>query len=177
LGTETIFIYAAPPVFLAVKRFWWLLLLLCLLGAMLGRYLWFPFTSISRLRRWIQGVHPTIKGVVSFFLLVLLAMALAPLIKHVAVDRADEKWDRVGVRIQASVAKPEERNTEYADYKSCAERRVLDMIFADKNVYYLLCISEINEAAGAVYEVRRTDSRLASVRPARRSLATKGGKR
>lgn len=28
LGTETIFIYAAPPVFLAVKSFWWLLLLL-----------------------------------------------------------------------------------------------------------------------------------------------------
>lgn len=174
LGVESIFVYAAPPVFWAVKSYWWIPLALILFGGLLCRYWKLPVTLFCRLRGLTKGAHPTVEGVASFLLLILLAMAMAPLIKHVAVERATVKWDRVGVRIQAAVGQPEEATTQFADYKSCMERRALDLIFADKNAYYLLCISEINNATGAVYEVRRTDARLASVRPARKNQTGTG---
>ena len=72
------------------------------------------------------------------------------------------------MRIQATVDKPAETFNAYEDYKSCMDRRALDLIFADHDGYFLLCVADINETGGTVFEVRRDDSKLVSVRTVRR---------
>jgi len=60
-----------------------------------------------------------------------------------------------------------EKSAWYDSYKRCAGRRGLDLIFADKDAYYMLCISSVDDSSALVFEVRR-DAGLASVRFARR---------
>jgi hypothetical protein len=164
LGVESIFIFAAPPVFWALTRYWWIVLLLVIvIGALLWRFESVYFTGATTLRRF-----PAISGFAFFLILMVLAMAVAPVVKRAAVERANEKWGRVGVRIQAAVDKTGAFSLQYLDFTQCMDRRALDLIFSDKSVSYLLCVSEINDSTGVVYEVRRTEPRLASVRQVRR---------
>jgi hypothetical protein len=176
LGVEAIIIYAVPPTLSVIKRYWWLvaLVLLAAYGLMAYRHLIrLPRLNPNFYER-IRTLHPLSKGVTWFFVLVAVVVVSAPLIQHVAIQRADDKWTRAGIPLQAPIEEPREATAEYKDYKTCIERRALDLVFADKNVYYLLCVSEINDDAGVVYEVRRTDSKLASVRWSRRRPSREG---
>lgn len=178
LGIETIFIYSAPPVVWAAKTFWYVIVLIALLIAVIvAKWHRIPLrlrTGLEAIGARIKKISPIARGLGVCVLLILFAILSAPLVKKVANDRASEKWDRVGVRIQATVDKPEKTFAQYEDYKSCMDRRVLDLIFADRDGYYMLCISEINETNGVVYEVRRDASTLASVRSIHRGHHTRG---
>lgn len=173
LGVETIFIYAAPPVAKAAKGSWLVIALVVLLAVVLvatwrrmPNNLRFGFRKL----RMFEAVPPVLFGVGLVVSLMLLAAISASVTRGVALEHASERWDRVGVRIQAAAAEPTSLQVRYADYKLCVERRALDLIFADKNSYFMLCISEINDANGVVYEVRREGSSFASVRSIQRRL-------
>src|SRR5204863_68697 len=96
--------------------------------------------------------------------LVGLAALLEPGIRTAAEQVADRKWNTEGIRMEAIAAKEGTGNNPWQDnYKRCGDRRALDLIFADKETYYMLCISTFDKVQGVVYEVRR-DAGLVSVR-------------
>jgi hypothetical protein len=53
-------------------------------------------------------------------------------------------------------------------YDSCSARRALNLIFADKETYVMLCVDKYDAGSGVVYEVR-PENGLISVRMIRRS--------
>lgn len=172
LGLETIFIYSAPPTVWVVRSHGWALLIwivFALVTVVAISALWqnLPIWLTSPLKkaaRFYSTLSSIAKGLVAFVLLMAVLLLLSPLIKASAIARASEKWDRVGVLIQATVDEPEHASSQYRDYVTCSERKGLDLIFADRNGYFMLCLSEIDEASAAVFEVRRDDATLASVR-------------
>ena len=59
---------------------------------------------------------------------------------------------------------PEGKDRAWHDnYRRCSGRRALDLLFSDKESYYMLCISSVDKTDGIVFEVRR-ETGLVSVR-------------
>jgi len=170
LGVEAILIYAVPPTLSVVRHYWLPVLAILVVAYFLMAYKhllpWLRMNPNFYAR--IRGLHPVAKGVAWFLVLVLAVAILTPLIQSVAIQRADDKWTRTGTRLRAPIEAPT-TSSSYEDYQSCMSRLGLDLVFADKNVYYLLCVSQINDDSGVVYEVRRAESKLASVRWSRRN--------
>ncbi len=171
LDLQTIFIYSYPPIRMLWLSYWgWVLLGVGALasGIWVVRLRTTP-AARNALARWIFGVSTVSQGLRLFFAVSILAVLLVPAVRTNAVQAADRKWVSEGIRVEAIVKEPEkgEKSAWYESYKRCASRRALDLVFADKDAYYMLCISGVDESSGIVYEVRR-DSGLASVRFARR---------
>jgi hypothetical protein len=127
----------------------------------------------TRLYRLVSEASALVHGLSLFVILVFVAFVSTPTIRSVAAQAAAEEWmGAVDVRlpVEALVKEPESKQSGtnessewYGHYKSCTERRGLDLIFADKGSYYLLCISPDEDKQGIVFEVRR-ETGLASIR-------------
>jgi len=174
LGTESIVIYSVPPTLAILKGYGWLLALALLVVylATAYRHLIPVPGAATRVLALAEPLRSVSNVVVWLLVFAAIVAVLSPLIHRVAIERADDKWTRTGIRLQTPLEPQSGSAVAYQDYRSCMERRALDLVFADKNVYYLLCVSEINDDAGVVYEVKRSDSKIASVRWSRRNPAT-----
>jgi hypothetical protein len=116
-----------------------------------------------------------VHGLVLFTILALVAVASIPTIRSVAAEAANEKWTgAVDVRLPVQVLIKESESKESGtkesnewldNYKTCSStaRRGLDLIFADKGSYYLLCTSPDDSTQGIIFEIRR-ETGLASIR-------------
>lgn len=171
LDIQTIFIYAYPPIRLLWLSYWgWALLavLVLFVSILVVRKVTTPATR-SWLAGWIRGTTVLGQGLRLFVVISLMAVLLVQVVRPYAVQAADRKWVSEGVRLEALVKDPDgkEKSAWYDSYKRCAGRRGLDLIFADKDAYYMLCISSVDDSSALVFEVRR-DAGLASVRFARR---------
>jgi hypothetical protein len=99
----------------------------------------------------------TAQVLVMFAILAALAVISTPMIHWAAAEVANRKWASEGIRMEAISKKPEskEKSSWEDNYKLCSNRRALDLILADKESYYMLCISSMDSTAAIVYEVRR----------------------
>jgi hypothetical protein len=125
-------------------------------------------------RRLIEA-PALVHGLGLFAILAFVAVVSIPTIRSVAAQAANEKWaGAVDVRLPVQVLVKESESKESGtkesnewldNYKSCSstERRGLDLIFADKGSYYLLCTSPDDRTQGIIFEVRR-ETGLASIR-------------
>lgn len=167
LGIETIFIYAWPPIKILVSSYWYvgvgLFALLASLRWLDKRYGLALGASLSRLRLNIGQASLVAQGLYLFVTLILIAFLLTPLIQLAAARQADQKWEYDGILIQALLSESDRKLAQHANYRLCSERRALDLIIADRDSYYMLCKSAINQVNAAVYEVRR-EFGLTSVR-------------
>jgi hypothetical protein len=160
-GLETIFIYSWPPI-ARLARMHWLLMILCLavllvlIGWLNGRT-WSPF-------RRVPFVAPVLCLVAA---IAVVGFILTPFIADSARHQADEKWTRQGIPIDAIVHDPDPKQSQYVNYRVCADRDGLDLIIADRDGYYMMCRSRIEQEA-VVYEVRR-EFGLVSVRRLKRT--------
>jgi len=215
LGVETVLIYAVPPIFWLCGRNVLIVaaLMLLLIGAT-GWLLWRLHKLHSRAAHAASpgghAPHPVLhllafalKGGWMLVTTLLVAAALMPALKSVALARAGAAWRDDSVSIKVIVDRPDKLSktadsrqtiqsherrelehsqravkpeaaykpvidsvpdTAYDDYDTCQQSRRLHLVFSDSDRYFLLCTSEIDPERGAVYEVRREDSALASVR-------------
>jgi hypothetical protein len=184
IGIQTIFVYAFPPIRLLLNSCWdwllinwlWVLIILSAVFAMVWVCTRFLSPSaahaVGRLvRRCGQLIpkSPLGQGVGTLLAVMALVFLTSPLIRKAAFAQADLKWVAEGVRLDAVLRESDakERSATLVNYKTCSERRALDLIFADRSAYYLLCISSVDPSNAVVFEVRR-DGGLASVRYVRR---------
>jgi hypothetical protein len=166
LDIQTIFIYAYPPIHYFGTAYWYWILLT--IAAILLARRFAPHRIRVKLDAFYNtacAAPPIAKGLELFGVLVVLAFLSVPFVQSDAERAADRKWISEGVRIEAMVKEPEskEKSGWYDNYKLCAGRRALDLIFSDKDAYYMLCTSSVDETSALVFEVRR-DAGLASVR-------------
>ena len=169
LDIQTILIYAYPPIKAFVASYWHLALVTIaalLISVWLARR-YAPRAVKDKLAAFYKGVRgssPITQGFQLFVVLLTLAFLAVPIVRTEAAQAADRKWVSEGVVIEAMVKEPEtkEKSVWYDSYKRCASRRALDLIFADKDAYYMFCISGLDETA-LVFEVRR-EVGLVSVR-------------
>jgi hypothetical protein len=153
LDIQTILIYSVPPIQILAKAFWyWIALGVLLLAGLMWLVRWLKLSAVLQV-------------FILFGVLAILAVMLEPSIRQTAEQVADRRWTNVGISMQAMVNKPEGTGdaTWQDNYKRCSDRGALDLIFADKESYYMLCISGVDKARAVVYEVRR-DVGLVSVR-------------
>lgn len=167
LGVETIFIYSAPaatwllktkwPWFVGIAVFWGIVVLWsCHLRGGIS-----PSVT-SFLRKFFMFWY--VQAIATFIGVTLLTMMIAPIVQKAAVTHVTEMWGRAGIKIRAMVESSESGSDERRDYETCKKRDGLQLVFGDKNGYFMLCTSEIDDMDGVIYEVRRQDSALASVR-------------
>lgn len=167
LGVETVFIYAAPAAIWLLKEQWpWLIGIALLVG---GLALWSRRPRNLPRRLVTSGPRVLfmtwyVQAVALFISTTLLAMFISPFVKEAALVRAAQRWDRSGIKIRAMANSLESGAVEQQDYGTCMRRDGLQLIFADKSGYYMLCAGEIDKTIGMIYEVRRDNSVLASVR-------------
>ena len=182
LGVETVLIYAAPPLFHLCAAYWpWLLALLLVLAAV---SIWLVLrlqaqhtNAVSGATSHAGGLVPVrpghvwqpmlaflLKGLWAFVIMVGLALLLTPGLKDFAAAKARITWRDDSMPIEVRVEAPEKSDSLHDNYRTCQEARHLHLVFSDKDRYFLLCTSTIDPDRGAVYEVRREDSALASVR-------------
>jgi len=170
---ETTLIYAAPPMEWIFRTYW----LVVVLGvASLSFFILSPAARVLRVRSGLAAAlkamsraTPLVNGLGAFATLALIAVLLAPMIRAAAISRADEKWTHVGVPIETMIELENATSVRHGDYESCQSRRALNLIMADNSGYFMLCVGELNDSAGLVYEVRRDPMKLSSVRRVRRS--------
>lgn len=170
LGLETVLIYAAPALTWLLREHWvWLGLgLLVLFSA--------AFTVLPQ--RWkdpgkkvcaffaqrVGSLPRALRVLLALVLIGVFAMALAAKIRQAATSHAIDRWTLASVKIQAPAMAPGRETAQHQDYDVCLQRKGLDLLIADTASYFMLCPSEIDDTMGAVYEVRRDNSALASVR-------------
>lgn len=166
LSVEAVLIYAAPPLFWAWQEHWLAAVSAVLLVAVGYAVLRFSGKA-RRIRELVKGLldeQPALLRLLSVFLIAgAFVLSLSPFVKASAYARASQRWDQTGVKTQV-LLRSSERSRHGDDFQACLERRALELIFADRERYFLLCISELNAAYGALYEVRRSDPGIASVR-------------
>ena len=182
LGVETVLIYAAPPLF----SLWSAHKLM--LGLGLFMLLVVSALLVWRIQRhhgsssggaaghvaatapvrpeyvWLPTVTFVLKGLWAFVVMVGLAFLLTPALRDFANGKARVTWQDDSMPIEVTVEAPEKPDPLHDNYRTCQEARHLHLVFSDKDRYFLLCTSAIDPDRGAVYEVRREDSVLASVR-------------
>ena len=179
LGVETVLIYSAPPLFSLVSAYQ-LTLILALIallvasGVLVWRLQRHHASSTASHAAAPAAVHPEyvwmpmlafiLKGLWAFVVMVSLAFALTPGLRNFAAGKARLTWRDDSMPIEVRVAEPEKPDAMHDNYRTCQEARRLHLVFSDKDRYFLLCTSAIDPDRGAVYEVRRDDSSLASVR-------------
>jgi len=176
LDLETILVYAAPPLS-AVFGDHWVLWVLFIVVALIAR------AMIDRQRRKAAAaaaaagvpapvVHdtrePLVHGLVALALLIVLVRAAVPYVKDLAQERARDRWERLAVRIQTVLKEGEPRSGAQKNYATCLEQGRLDLLFADRNRYFMLCRSTVDTSVGLIFEVARDEAALVSVREARR---------
>jgi len=108
-----------------------------------------------------------LKGLWALVTMVCLVTLLRPALRDIAIARAQAAWDMNGVAIRAIVEQPEKDDPSYllyAGYQTCMAARRLHLVFSDRNRYFMLCKGDPDFGSAALYEVRREDSALASVR-------------
>jgi hypothetical protein len=191
LDIQTIFLYFLPPIRLLAKFIWdgflanlylagGLLVLIAIAAVLfkqcapghfqsLGQRLSTSFNNLRELFASLQTASVIVQCLLVFVLLVSLAIIAVPVIRSTAGYAADRQWVTRGTMIAAMIKKADEMQSSswFDNYKACSERRALNLIFADKETYFMLCIDKYDASFGVVYEVRR-DAGLASVRPVTR---------
>ena len=168
--TQTIFIYSVPPFRMFLLSFWhWLLLGIMVLAVIMWLSRKFATQKakhkLASCLTWFRRGSPLKKGLGIFAGLLLLIALFHPVIRWSATEAANRKWDAQGIRIQAMIKNsiPREESAWEENYKRCSSRQALDLIFSDKESYYMLCISSHDKTSAVVFEVRR-DVGLTSVR-------------
>lgn len=168
LGLETVLIYAAPALTWLLRENWVWLGLLVLFSA--------AFTVLPQ--RWkdpgqrvcaffaqrVGSLPRALRVLLALVLIGVFAMALAAMIRQAATSHAIDRWTLASVKIQAPAMVPGRETAQHQDYDVCLQRKGLDLLIADTASYFMLCPSEIDDTMGVVYEVRRDNSALASVR-------------
>jgi hypothetical protein len=170
LEIQTIFIYSFPPIRTFLGLYWvWIAIGILVVSISIALARRFANEAVkkrlSALWKRIRGASPIAQGLGLFAALLFLAILAVPIIRSEAVEAASQKWLTEGVRIEAMVKPLEakEQSPWYDNYEQCANRRALDLIFADKDAYYILCKSTVDERSAIVFEVRR-DVGLTSIR-------------
>jgi len=182
LGVETVLIYSAPPLFSLVSAYKLALIagliVLALASAGLVWRLQVHHSSAASGAAghagastaaqpeyvWLPTVTFILKGLWAFVVMVGLAFVLTPALRNFATGKARLTWRDDSLPIEVRVEEPEKPDAMHDNYRTCQEARHLHLVFSDKDRYFLLCTSTIDPDRGAVYEVRREDSSLASVR-------------
>lgn len=180
LGIPTIFVYAFPPIRLLFNSCWdwflinWHWVLIISIGglAMVWAIKRLMTPSMARTHNWLSRTRakliprsPLGQGIGMLLTLVMLFFLAAPFIRMAALQQADQKWVGEGVRLDAVLKEfdAKERPAAVVNYNLCSKRRALDLVFADRSAYYMLCISSKDPSSAVVFEVRR-EGGLASVR-------------
>lgn len=174
LDTRTIFIYSVPPFRLFLLSFWrWLLFGIAIVVVTVGLARKFASQGtkirLAAYIHWVRRGSLIKRGLGIFAGLLLLIALFHPIIRWSAAEAANRKWESEGIRIQAMITDSNQRERSAWDenYKLCGKRQALDLIFSDRESYYMLCISSHDKTTAIVYEVRR-DVGLSSVRLIRR---------
>lgn len=169
LDLQTILLYSLPPFKILFSAYWpwilggfflaWLLAQLC--RGIPARYR----VRIGSTTSWAPKLPLLVRVPAILVLLFLAVIACAYAIRVAALQNADDKWTSEGTRIEAMVkaAEGEGKSNIHSNYRSCNERRALDLIISDKEAYYILCISRVEPKSAIVFEVRRSTG-LASAR-------------
>jgi hypothetical protein len=113
---------------------------------------------------WLPTLTFMLKGLWAFVVMVGLAFLLTPALRNFALGKAQVTWRDDSMPIEVVAEDPGKPDTLHDNYQTCRDARHLHLVFSDKDRYFLLCTSAIDPDRGAVYEVRREDSALASVR-------------
>jgi hypothetical protein len=155
LDIQTVLIYSFPAIRGLISSYWYLVLIAVLaLVAIIWVLLRFNVPLI-------------VEGLVVFAFLICTAVLSYPFIRSVAEGAAKQNWPAAGARISAMSKGPEGEGAIgrrfYAYYMACSDRDGLNLIFADKESYYMLCSSTKQGTTGLVFEVRR-DVGVVSVR-------------
>lgn len=175
---ETVLMYAAPPIFA-----------LCSAHSAAAGIILVGLVVCSLLLYWLthrrhktssaaaavpaaphavlQASGFVLKGLWALAATVIVATLLRPALRDIAIAKAQDNWKSAAVAIQAPVEEPQKGDPLaglYENYKTCLLSRHLRMVFSDRDRYFILCIAKNNAATGALYEVRREDSALTSVR-------------
>jgi hypothetical protein len=160
LDLQTIFIYSVPPL-RALMGLYWLWAFMLVLVALIWVFQW----MLPQFYRRIIELPAIVLGLGLFAIVASAAVASVPMIRSVAADAAGRKWSGgTGLPIEAIVKEPEGKDRSWQDnYERCSSRRALDLIFSDKESYYMLCISNVEKTTAVVFEVRR-ETGLVSVR-------------
>jgi hypothetical protein len=166
LDVQTIFIYSFPVIraLIDAHMAWITVFALALVLAVLFALI-LPRAWIEAAERRARLAAPWILALVVFIAIPVAAAWSIPGIRSTAHGAADRKWTSEGVAMDAALHRGDaagkvrwERN-----YRECASRRALDLIFSDKAAYYLLCASTVDKRSALVFEVRR-EGGLSSVR-------------
>lgn len=162
LDIQTILIYSFPPIQILTRSWWhWLLLaavaLLVIVWSvrrLMGQDM---KENLANFCKRARCASPIAQGLGLFVILLILVVVFVPIIGSAAAQAANRKWLSEGVRIEAVVKEPDPKGKSawYENYNRCASRRALDLIFADKESYYMLCISSFDKTSALVFEVRR----------------------
>jgi hypothetical protein len=169
IDIQTILIYSFPPIGILVRAFWLTALVVLIILVAIG---WIAILRVrkatlqklknvyDRLRHASTALH----ALYIYFIVVIIAVPAVPAIRWAAFDAANQKWASDDLHIDAMIKETENSKSAWVDgYKKCSERHALDLIMADKESYYMLCVSSVDPSSGVVYEVRR-DVGLVSVR-------------
>ena len=162
LDLQTMFIYSVPPL-RAVMSLYWLWGIVLAIVVLIWMLQWI----VPRFYRRVIELPAIVYGLTLFGIFASLAVASVPMIRLVATDAANRKWSSgpPGIPMEAIAKEVDAKDGSlwYNNYRKCSKRRGLDLIFADKASYYMLCISQDDKALGVVFEVRR-EAGLVSVR-------------
>lgn len=165
LDVHTVLIYSVPPLLTFLAWLAGFAAVLLILAWLAHRFLQTEYQTgleaVKKITTRFRAYSPWAMGAVA----ILVAICSFPLIRHFAQSRADQKWDIPGIDLTAFLDEGRSGVSWpwYAQYADCATRQVLDLVFADRKTYYLLCVSDRDPATAVVYEVRR-EAGLASVR-------------
>lgn len=173
IGVETVFIYAAPAALWFIKNIWLWLSISAVVLLLLGSRRWCgslvkrpakhagTTPRLPALNGYVQGALAVL--IVSVGLTVIVK-GIPPYVKKAAHQGAARAWDYAGIKIEVATISSQSNPAAWQqNFDACKRRRRLQLIFADKSAYYVLCPSEI-DTHGSIFEVRREDSHLASVR-------------
>jgi len=174
LDIQTILIYSFPPLQILVRS-WWHWLVLGLVALLVIVWLVRRFAvqdtkeKLANVCNRTRSASPVTQGLGLLVILLILVVVFVPIIGSAAAQAANRKWVSEGVLIEAVVKEPDakEKSAWHENYKRCGSRRALDLIFVDKESYYMLCISSLDKASALVFEIRRQIG-LVSVRFVRR---------
>jgi hypothetical protein len=163
LDLPTILIYSASPVQIFLRAYWIQIAALALLTLM--ALIWLRRRVPSRSRQKWRVPTVTKWSVALLVAASSMLLVLIPIARWSAQRAADLAWTGHGVLIDVRTQGGTDDDWT-ANYRRCADRRGLELIFADGTAFYLLCRSLIDTEGGVVYQLR--ESALVSVRYVRR---------
>jgi len=169
LDTPTIFIYSYSPINAFLRAFPVAvgiitvgLLMTLGLAFFLGRKVAIP---VSAKRIWKFGVTKWLSFLVGAVL--VIQFVIVPLVNWGAQRAANLVWQGQATSIEVITNQDHLHSRWIENYRKCAERRALYLVFADDGRYFSLCKSDLDPESGLVFQFRGEGS-LVSVRPVRR---------